>query len=260
MLVTATAAALGLVLKTDLKTPRLRGLWAVPSGLASAKPAATRMTAMPQQPVCPATSAHADGRAHHCADSDALANGPVREALARALQQLTLAETVTGLCQPAALCQALTEVARALAALHAYGQAESYLAQALRWAVAMGSADSCGDLHCALAEVATHAAELAEKHNGVPAAVDHWRDRARDHAFEAAGLAGHVTDPHWEVTLLLRASDVLDRCGDHDDAVQLQQRALVLMGLHNPDLPANNGTASAAAPTLWRSTAPSHLM
>ena len=209
----------------------------------------------------PASTVQADPRPpHRCADGNALANGPARDALARALQQLTLAETVTGPCQPAALCQALTEVARALSALHAYGQAESHLAQALRWAVVMGSADNCADLHCALAEVTTHAAELAVAHNELPAAVHHWQDRARDHAFEAAGLAAHVTDPHWEVKLLLRASDVLDRCGDHDDAVLLQQRALVLMGLHNPDLPADTSSTRAAAPTAWRSTAPSQLM
>ncbi len=215
---------------------------------------------MPQS-AHPASTDQADPRPpHRCAGGTALANGPARDALARALQQLTLAETVTGPCQPAALCQALTEVARALSALHAYGQAESHLAQALRWAVVMGSADNCADLHCALAEVATLAAELAEVHNELPAAVHHWQDRARDHAFEAAGLAAHVTDPHWEVKLLLRASDVLDRCGDHDDAVQLQQRALVLMGLHNPDLPADTSSTHAAAPTAWRSTAPSQLM
>ena len=209
----------------------------------------------------PASTVQADPRPpHRCADGNALANGPARDALARALQQLTLAETVTGPCQPAALCQALTEVARALSPLHAYGQAESHLAQALRWAVVMGSADNCADLHCALAEVATLAAELAVAHNELPAAVHHWQDRARDHAFEAAGLAAHVTDPHWEVKLLLRASDVLDRCGDHDDAVLLQQRALVLMGLHNPDLPADTSSTRAAAPTAWRSTAPSQLM
>ena len=42
-------------------------------------------------------------------------------------------------------------------------------------------------------------------------------------------LAGHVADAQWEVTVLLRISDVLDRCGDHDDAVQLQARAMGLM-------------------------------
>jgi len=218
------------------------------------------MTTMPPT-AHPAPSAQAGLRLpQRCADSDALAGGPARDALALALQQLTLAEAMTGACQPAGLCQALTGVARALCNLHAYGPAESYLARALRWAVVMGSTDTCGDLHCALAEVATNAAELAEQQDKLPAAVYHWQDRARDHAFEAANLAGQTTDPHWEVKLLLRASDVLDRCGDHDDAVYFQQRALVLMGLHNPDLPTDASSPGAAAPTAWRSTAPSQLM
>jgi hypothetical protein len=38
-----------------------------------------------------------------------------------------------------------------------------------------------------------------------------------------------VADPDWEIKVLLRVSDVLDRCGDRDDAVQLQTRALRLM-------------------------------
>jgi hypothetical protein len=261
MLVTAPATALGAAAKPARWTPRLRGLRADPGGLASTpNPDATRITAMPQA-AHPALSDHADlRRPPRCAEGDALAGGPARDALARALRQLTLAETMTGACQPAGLCQALTEVARALSTLHAYGPAESYLAQALRWAVLMGSTDTCGDLHCALAEVATNAAEGAEERNAAPAAVYFWQDRARDHAFEAAGLAGRATDPHWELKLLLRASDVLDRCGDHDDAVHLQQRALVLMGLHNPDLPTGANAPGAAAPTAWHSTAPSQLM
>lgn len=189
-----------------------------------------------------------------------MAGGPKREALARALQQLTLAETMAGPCQPAGLCQALAEVARTLSALQAYGPAESYLAQALHWAVVMGSTDNRGDLHCTLAELATDAAELADARDEAPAAVYHWQDRARDHACEAAGLARQTSDPHWELKLLLRASDVLDRCGDHDDAVQLQQRALVLMGLQHPALPADADTPGAAAQAAWRSTAPRQLM
>jgi hypothetical protein len=45
------------------------------------------------------------------------------------------------------------------------------------------------------------------------------RDAAREHVFEAAGLSARVAD----------LSDVLDRFGDRDDAVNLQTRALRLM-------------------------------
>ena len=38
-----------------------------------------------------------------------------------------------------------------------------------------------------------------------------------------------MADPSWEVLVLLRVPDVLDRCGDRADAVLLQTRALRLM-------------------------------
>ena len=203
------------------------------------------------------TTRHAQGLS---ADSAPLASGPARDALRQAMRQLSDVETQSGPGQPAALCHALTEAARALAGLHAYGPAESYLAQALRWATVLGGTDLRADLQCALAEVATNAADLAQWQDGAGAAGRRARDRARDHAFEAARLAGQTTDPHWEVKLLLRASDVLDRCGDHDDAVLMQHRALVLMGLNNPELPAADGPPSTNRHESLQVTAPATLM
>ena len=194
------------------------------------------------------------------ADGAALADGPAREALRLAMHQLSDAEARKDPGMPAALCHALTEAARALAGLHAYSPADSYLAQALRWAGLLGGPDLRADLQCALAEVATNAADLAQLRGERGPAGQRARDRARDHAFEAARLAGQATDPHWEVKLLLRASDVLDRCGDHDDAVQLQQRALVLMGLHNPDLPDDDAARPASGTDGLHLTAPAALM
>jgi len=55
------------------------------------------------------------------------------------------------------------------------------------------------------------------------------RETARDHIFEASGLAARVADARWEVKVLLHLSDVLDRFGDRYDAVHLQTRALRLM-------------------------------
>jgi hypothetical protein len=189
-----------------------------------------------------ASQAHsaAEQAAGPSADGAPLVDGAARDALRQAMRQLSDAESRTGPSQAATLCHALTEAARALAGLHAYGPAESYLAQALRWAAVLGSPDLRADLQCALAEVATNAADLAQALGESGPASRQARDRARDHAFEAAQLAAQTSDPHWEVKLLLRASDVLDRCGDHDDAVQMQQRALVLMGLHNPELLGDN--------------------
>lgn len=196
------------------------------------------------------------------ADGAALADGPARDALRLAMHQLSEAEARNDAGRPAALCHALTEAARAFAGLQAYSPAESYLAQALRWAGVMGGPDLQADLQCALAEVAINAADLAQQ-RGQSGPDDQRatdRARARDHAFEAARLAGRTTDPHWEVKLLLRASDVLDRCGDHDDAVLMQRRALELMGLHHPALPANDGDRPALGTDALHLTAPAALM
>jgi hypothetical protein len=55
------------------------------------------------------------------------------------------------------------------------------------------------------------------------------REAARDHAFAASARAHRVADPDWEIKVLLRISDALERCGDHEDAASLQVRALQLM-------------------------------
>ena len=58
------------------------------------------------------------------------------------------------------------------------------------------------------------------------------------------------------------ASDVLDRCGDHDDAALLQAQALALMGLQIAETEID--TDPALMPTLpaelWRLTMPGGLM
>ena len=192
------------------------------------------------------------------ADGPALADGPAREALRQALAQLDMAEQLQ---QPAALCQALADTAQALAKLRAFPAAEQCLARAQRWALALGAADLRADLACAAAELAAGAADLALTDTEDGCSLRRARDRARDQAFEAARLAGQTADPHWEIQVLLRASDVLDRCGDHDDAVQMQHRALVLMGLHERDT-APDTPATVAEPQYLglRMAAPGQLM
>ena len=107
------------------------------------------------------------------------------------------------------------------------GSAETYFEAALRWARSAGSTDQVVDLLCDLCETTVELAEAQSAHR--PGSGRAARERARDHAFEASTLAGRVADPHWEATVLLRIGDVLDRCGDHDDAALLQTRALRLM-------------------------------
>ncbi len=147
-----------------------------------------------------------------------------RQALRLAAADLDAAEQQG---QAHAISAALAQMARCLAAMHALAPAETYLESALRWARAAGSTDQTVDLLCALCELTER---LAHGQDVRAAGLGHAaRERARDHAFEASTLAGRVADPDWEIKVLLRVSDVLDRCGDRDDAVQLQTRALRLM-------------------------------
>lgn len=193
------------------------------------------------------------------ADGGPLADGPARNALRQALHSLSELKAVQGTPHPAVMCLVLTDAARALAGLQAYGPSESYLAQALHWGAMMGGHDLLADLQCAMAEVASNADDLAQN-QGEQAASRTARGRAREHAVEAARLAGLVSDPQWEIRVLMRASDVLDRCGDHDDAVQLQQRAMVLMGLHNAAADSTPPQADAAGTDDALPTAPGLLM
>ena len=48
-------------------------------------------------------------------------------------------------------------------------------------------------------------------------------------SFAASARAHRVADPDWEIKVLLRVSDALERCGEHEDAASLQVRALQLM-------------------------------
>jgi tetratricopeptide (TPR) repeat protein len=147
-----------------------------------------------------------------------------REAMRRAAARLGRAQA---LAQPFELSQALAEVARCYRALGIWSTAESSLEQALRWGRLAGSTDLVVDLLCELSEAACALAEqLDAKAAGKGGSA---RERARDHVFEVTTLASHTADRHWEVQVLLRLSDVLDRCGDRDDAMLLQTRALRLM-------------------------------
>jgi hypothetical protein len=150
--------------------------------------------------------------------------GPARDAMVSALNALDAAEQHP---DPLVMSIALAKVAHCCSKAGALPQAERYLQRALRWAMTLGAADASVDLVCELAELAVRRADSMAGHDA--AAVRAAREQARDRCFEAAGLASRSADPHWEVHVLLRVSDVLDRCGDHDDAISLQCRALHLL-------------------------------
>lgn len=157
-------------------------------------------------------------------EAQAMLHSPARSALREAAAALDLAERFQ---QPLEMSLALAQMARCYRALRALGAAESCLERALAWARTLGAADQAVEILCLWAETSC---ALAEQH-GLDASRHGYAalERARDRAFEATGLAGRVADPQWEIKVLLRISDVLDRCGDHEDAVALQSRALRLM-------------------------------
>jgi hypothetical protein len=157
----------------------------------------------------------------------------------RACASLDLAE-MTG--SPFAMSQALAEVARCHRELHDDRVAEAHFELAVRWARVVGSADHLADLLCEQADAAVRvalaqdlrsmiAADAAPRGEPVRAPGGHAaRERARDCVFEVSQLVGHLSDAACEARMLLRVSEVLERCGDHADALQMQRRAFDLMG------------------------------
>ncbi len=153
--------------------------------------------------------------------------------------------------QPAAMVSALADAARCLAAVDDTVSAERLLARALRWSAAMGSPDALrADLLCTVAEVACQAALAgrcaADGSRGGSADRRAARERALDHAFEAAALATRTRDARLGGALLLRAATVLARCGEVDDAALMRRRAVALAGGQAAqDMPGDGGPATA---------------
>lgn len=146
-----------------------------------------------------------------------------RQALQTALQMLELVENSQ---RHWARAESLRAVGAAYRELGALPSALTMLQAALRWAHALGNRDQAVALTCDIIELLAHQAEEHERER--PGSGRQAREQARDLVFEATRHAAGVADPAWEVTLLLRLSDVLDRFGDRDDATQLQIRALQL--------------------------------
>lgn len=128
---------------------------------------------------------------------------------------------------PDAVIPALVQAAYAYRSLGAPAIADWYLRKAIGAARAHGTMQSIVTVLCASADLAAAVANTkAGCDNDTRRSA---RDRARDHGFEAALLAAQSEDAGWEIDVLMQVSDVLDRCGDHDDAVALQCRVLELI-------------------------------
>jgi hypothetical protein len=148
-----------------------------------------------------------------------------REALREAMSALDAAEAAG---EPARLSQALAHVSRCLHKIGALADAVWYAKRGLQLARGLSAVDASVDALCELAELAIERSALLDDQDE-PRGAERLRDSARDHCFEAAQLALRSADPQWEITVLLRVSDLFDRLGDHDDAIVLQCRAVELM-------------------------------
>ncbi len=148
-----------------------------------------------------------------------------RRELRAAVAALDAAEAAR---EPAHLSQVLAQVARCHRAVGALAEADWYAKRGLAVARGLSAVDASVDALCTLAELALERAERLDTQDE-PRGAHRLRDASRDHAFEATKLAQHAADPQWEVTVLLRVSDLFDRLGDHEDAIALQCRALGLI-------------------------------
>lgn len=162
-----------------------------------------------------------------------------RDTLRTALRHL---ESVQAQRRLWALAEAQRAVAAAYREVGALPSALAMLDSAMRWARASGQGDLLVELMCEAVETLAGESdqlEREERGSGRPS-----RERARDLVFDATQRVARVADPRWEVTVLLRLSDVLDRFGDRDDATQLQVRALqITVGSAAPSPMAADGAS-----------------
>jgi tetratricopeptide (TPR) repeat protein len=147
-------------------------------------------------------------------------------ALATALAELDAAE-LHG--EPARLAESLADVSRCYATIGMAAHRRWYLQQALRFSALLAAVDTSVDLLCELADACIDGSSASGEESDDPQQARCSRDMARDRLYEATRLAARSADPQWEVTVLLRVSDLLDRMGDHEDAVAIQRRALDLI-------------------------------
>jgi len=151
-----------------------------------------------------------------------------RQALRDAMLVLEAAEAAG---EPGLLSQALAQVSHCHRQVGALAEAVWFAKRGLQLARGLSAVDASVDALCDLAELGIGRAAVLEEQDE-PRGAHRLRDAARDHGFEAARLALRSADPQWEITVLLRVSDMFDRLGDHEDAIAMQCRALGLITGH----------------------------
>jgi hypothetical protein len=150
-----------------------------------------------------------------------------RTRLAATLHEL---EVVERRGQPLEMARALRDVARCHVELEMPDAAFWFLQRSLSWARLVASPCFTIEVLCELAEtdlhLAAHPLEAPDRYSVL--------ERARDHAFEAAALARESADWQCEAQALLRASQVLEQCGDEWDARRLRDEADHVMASVDP--------------------------
>lgn len=148
-----------------------------------------------------------------------------RQALREATASLDAAEAAG---EPALMSQALAQVSHCHRRVGALAEAVWFAKRGLELARGLPAVDASVDALCELADLAIERAGSLDEQEE-PRGAHCLRDTARDHGFEAVRLALRSADPQWEITVLLRVSDLFDRLGDHEDAIAMQCRAVGLM-------------------------------
>lgn len=141
------------------------------------------------------------------------------EALETAVRHLDAAELRL---RPVEMAIALLEVGHCHRCQGSLDAAEWYLQRGLAWSRTLGASHLTIDTLCELA--ATCAVLAAQLDATDPRRAYAARERARDHAYEAATLATRTQDPRCEAAVLGRVSDALDHCGDTEDSEHLRRR------------------------------------
>lgn len=153
------------------------------------------------------------------------AQDTARQALRNAEAALDAAEHKG---EPALLSLALAWVAHCHRQVGALAEAVWYAKRGLAVARGLPAVDASVDALCTLAELSVERAARLDA-SDEPRGVHRLHDAARDYAFEASQIVQHCADANWEVAVLMRASEVLDSVGDHEDAIVLQQRMVKLI-------------------------------
>jgi len=164
-------------------------------------------------------------------------------ALRRAREALVAAEAGA---RPVDIVHALGNLAHCYLERRVPEVAEALFEQALRWSRATASTDLLVDLLCDLAEFSLRHVQPEDGRTRVEAAFD----KARAYAGEAGDLANRVSDPVFELRVLLRIGRLREGLGDEREARALFSRAEQLMPGQHASGPTGPAIEAVAHPTV----------